>query len=171
MNSSTVTTEPAASSRRRFTPGEWMLLGVVALAFLHHLDHVLRADNSGWPFTPDVTPFTISLLVYPIFVLDFLLLRDRPWVRVGLVAVLFVALQVTHALVEAPTDQYGTWANGTSAVPHALGQPNLLHTASSVLGALSVAISSLLSLAVLAALVLLAREARTNQLQPAGSER
>jgi hypothetical protein len=68
-----------------------MLLGVVALAFLHHLDHVLRADNSGWPFTPDVTPFTISLLVYPIVVLDFVLLRHRPWVRVGLVAVLFVA--------------------------------------------------------------------------------
>jgi hypothetical protein len=90
---------------------------------------------------------------------------------VGLVAVLFVALQVTHALVEPPGDQYGTWANGTSAVPHALGQPNLLHVASSVLGALSVAISSLLSVAVLAALVLLAREARTNQLQPAGSER
>jgi len=171
VNSSTVTTEPAASSRRRLTLGEWMLLGVVALAILHHLDHVLRADNSGWPFTPDVTPFTISLLVYPIFVLDFLLLRDRPWVRVGLVAVLFVALQVTHALIEPPGDQYGTWANGTSAVPHALGQPNLLHTASSVLGAFSVAISSLLSLAVLAALVLLAREARTNQLQPAGSER
>ena len=171
MNRSAVATQPAGALRRRFTPGEWMLLGVVALAFLHHLDHVLRADNSGWPFTPDVTPFTISLLVYPIFVLDFLLLRDRPWVRVGLVAVLFVALQVTHALVEPPGDQYGTWANGTSAVPYALGQPNLLHTASSVLGALSVAISSLLSLAVLAALVLLAREARTNQLQPAGSER
>jgi hypothetical protein len=148
-----------------------MLLGVVALAFLHHLDHVLRADNSGWPFTPDVTPFTISLLVYPIVVLDFVLLRHRPWVRVGLVAVLFVALQVTHALVEPPADQYGTWANGTSAVPHALGQPNLLYTASPVLGALSVAISSLLSVAVLAALVLLAREARTNQLQPTGTER
>ena len=171
MNRPAVTTKPPAPSRERFTPGEWMLLGVVALAVLHHLDHVLRADNSGWPFTPDVTPFTISLLVYPIFVLDFLLLRDRPWVRVGLVAVLFVALQVTHALVEPPGDQYGTWANGTSAVPHALGQPNLLHTASSVLGALSVAISSLLSLAVLAALVLLAREARTNQLQPAGGKR
>ena len=166
MNSSAVTTEPAASSRRRFTLGEWMLLGVVALAFLHHVDHLLRADNSGWPFTPDVMPFTISLLVYPIFALDFLLLRQRPWVRVGLVAVLFLALQVTHAVFEPPSDQYGTWANGTSAVPHALGQPNLLHTASPVLGALSVAISSLLSLAVLAALVLLAREARTNQRQP-----
>ena len=171
MNSSTVATQPATSLRGRFTPGEWMLLGVVALAFLHHLDHVLRADNSGWPFTPDLTPFTISLLVYPIVVLDFVLLRHRPWVRVGLVAVLFVALQGTHAIVEPPTNQYGTWANGTSAVPHALGQPNLLHTASPVLGALSVAISSLLSVAVLAALVLLAREARTNQLQPTGTER
>jgi len=171
VNTSAVATEPAASLRGRFTLGEWMLLGVVALAFLHHIDHVLRADNSGWPFTSDVTPFTISLLVYPIFVLDFLLLRDRPWVRVGLVAVLFVALQVTHAIVEPPVDQYGTWANRISSVPHALGQPNLLDTASPVLGALSVAVSSLLSLAVLAALVLLAREARTNQLQPAGGER
>jgi hypothetical protein len=164
VNSSTAISKPAVALRGRFTRGEWMLLGVVALAFLHHLDHVLRADNSGWLFTPDVTPFRISLLVYPIFVLDFLLLRDRPWVRVGLVglvAVLFVALQVTHAIVEPPADQYGTWANGTSAVPHALGQPNLLHTASTILGALSVAISSLLSLAVLAALVLLAREARS----------
>jgi hypothetical protein len=83
MNRSAAATQPAASSRQRFTLGEWMLLGVVALAVLHHVDHVLRADNSGWPFTPDVTPFTISLLVYPIFVLDFLLLRDRPWIRVG----------------------------------------------------------------------------------------
>jgi hypothetical protein len=171
VNSSTVTTQPAPSSRREFTLGEWMLLGVVALAVLHHLDHVLRADNSGWPFTPDVTPFTISLLVYPIFVLDFLVLRDRPWVRVGLVAVLFVALQVTHAIVEPPANQYGTWANGTSAVPHALGQPNLLDTASPVLGALSVTVSSLLSLTVLAALVLLAREARANQHQPTASQR
>jgi hypothetical protein len=163
VNSSTVTSKPAASLRERFTLGEWMLLGVVALAVLHHLDHVLRADNSGWPFTPDLTPFTISL--------DFLLLRHRPWIRVGLVAVLFVALQVTHAIVEPPADQYGTWANGTSGVPHALGRPNLLDTASPVLGALSVAVSSLLSLTVLAALVLLTREARTNQLQPTGRKR
>jgi len=171
VNTSRLAAEPAASLRGRFTPGEWMLLGVVALAFLHHIDHVLRADNSGWPFTPDVTPFTISLLVYPIFVLDFLVLRDRPWVRVGLVAVLFVALQGTHAIVEPPADQYGTWANGSSAVPHALGQPNLLHTASPVLGALSVAVSGLLSVAVLAALALLAREARTGRLRPAARER
>jgi hypothetical protein len=171
VNTSTVATEPVASLSRRFTLGEWMLLGVVALAFLHHVDHVLRADNSGWPFTPDLTPFTVSLLVYPIFVLDFLLLRRRPWVRVGLVAVLFVALQVTHAIVEPPADQYGTWANRISSVPHALGQSNLLDIASPVLGAVSVAVSSLLSLTVLAALVLLAREGRANQHQPTASER
>jgi hypothetical protein len=167
VNSPTVATKPAAPSRAPLTPGEWMLLGVVGLAILHHADHVLRGDNSGWPFTPDVTPFTISLLVYPIFIVDFLLLRRRPWVRVGLVAVLFAALQVTHAIVEPPADQYGTWANGTSALPHALGQPNLLELASPVLGAVSVAVSGLLSVAVLAALVLLARDARSNQHQPA----
>src|SRR5215208_6734098 len=166
VNTSALAIEPAASVRERFTRGEWILLGVVALAVLHHLDHVLRADNSGWPFTPDITPFTISLLVYPIFALDFLLLRKRPWVRVGLVAFLFVALQVTHAIVEPPADQYGTWANGTSAVPHALGQPNLFQVTSPVLGAVSVAVSSLLSLAVLAALILLTREARARHLQP-----
>jgi len=137
-----------------------MLLAVVALAFAHHVDHVLRADNSGWPFTPDVTPFTISLLVYPIFALDFLLLRSRPWVRVALVAGLFVALQVAHAVYEPPADQYGTWASGVSSVPHARGRPNLLDVASPALGALSVAVSTLLSVAVLVALVLLIGEAR-----------
>jgi hypothetical protein len=160
VNRSMVRSRPARPVSGRLTPGEWMLLAVVALAFAHHVDHVLRADNSGWPFTPDVTPFTISLLVYPIFALDFLLLRSRPWVRVGLVAGLFVALQVAHAVYEPPADQYGTWANGASSVPHALGRPNLLDVESPALGALSVAISTLLSVAVLVALVLLIREAR-----------
>jgi hypothetical protein len=160
VNQRTAPAEPATVPGR-FTPGEWMLLAVAALAFLHHVDHVLRADNSGWPFTPDVTAFTISLLVYPILLLDFLLLRSRPWIRVGLVAGLFVALQVAHIVYEPPADQYGTWANGVSSVPHALGQPNLLDIASPALGVLSVAVSTLLSVAVLVALVLLIREART----------
>jgi hypothetical protein len=167
MNRSTVRNDPAAPVSGRLTRGEWMLLAVVALAFAHHLDHVLRADNSGWPFTPDVTPFTISLLVYPIFALDFLLLRGRPWVRVGLVAVLFVALQVAHIVYEPPADQYGTWANGVSSVPHALRRPNLLDIASPLLGVLSVAVSTLLSVAVLVALVLLIGEARATTPRPA----
>jgi len=166
VNRPPVQADPAAPVWGRFTPGEWMLLVVTALVFLHHVDHVLRADNSGWPFTSDVTPFTISLLVYPIVLMDFLLLRRRPWVRVGLVASLFAALQVAHTVFETPADQYGTWANGVSSVPHALGRPNLLDVASPVLGALSVVESVLLSVAVLVALVLLTREARTTHRRP-----
>jgi hypothetical protein len=155
-----MTSEGAPPLGGRFTGGERALLAVVGLAFLHHVDHVLRADNSGWPFTSDVTPFTVSLVVYPIFLLDFLLLRRRPWVRVGLVAVLFVALLAVHAVFETPADQYGTWANGVSSVPHAVGRPNLLEIASPAMGVVSVAVSALLSAAVLFALVLLVGEAR-----------
>jgi hypothetical protein len=79
---------------------------------------------------------------------------------VALVAGLFVALQVAHAVYEPPADQYGTWASGVSSVAHASGRPNLLDMASPALGVLSVAVSTLLSVAVLVALVLLIREAR-----------
>ena len=63
-------------------------------------------------------------------------------------------------MYEPPADQYGTWANGVSNVAHARGQPNLLDAAIPALGVVSVAISALLSAAVLAALVLLVGEAR-----------
>ena len=155
----------ALTARRRRTPlsrGEQMLLVVLILAALHQVDHVLRADNSGWPFTADVTPFTISFIIYPLMALDFGYLRNRPWSRVALVAVLFVALQVVHLVYEPPGAQYGTWANGVSDVPHALGRPNLLGVAAPALGVASVMVSTLLSAAVLVALALLIREARAN---------
>ncbi len=50
------------SSKTRFT----YTLILAALGLLHHADHVLRYDHNGWPFRPEVTPFTFSLLVYPI---------------------------------------------------------------------------------------------------------
>jgi hypothetical protein len=31
---------------------------------LHHVDHVVRGNHSGWPFQAGVTPFTFSLLIY-----------------------------------------------------------------------------------------------------------
>jgi hypothetical protein len=31
---------------------------------LHHVDHVVRGNHSGWPFRAEVTPFTFSLLIY-----------------------------------------------------------------------------------------------------------
>ena len=45
----------------------WLLrFAVAAMVFsiLHHADHVIRGNHSGWPFQGDVTPFTFSLLIY-----------------------------------------------------------------------------------------------------------
>ena len=43
-----------------------LVLGIVVTVFgvLHHVDHVVRGNHSGWPFEEAVTPFTFSLLVY-----------------------------------------------------------------------------------------------------------
>jgi hypothetical protein len=35
---------------------------------LHHADHVIRGNHSGWPFQAEVTPFTFSLLIYTLIV-------------------------------------------------------------------------------------------------------
>jgi hypothetical protein len=37
---------------------------VTVFAILHHVDHVIRGNHSGWPFQEAVTPFTFSLLIY-----------------------------------------------------------------------------------------------------------
>ena len=45
----------------------WLLRFAVAatvFSILHHADHVIRGNHSGWPFQGDVTPFTFSLLIY-----------------------------------------------------------------------------------------------------------
>lgn len=43
-----------------------LLVAAFALGILHHIDHILRVDHSGWPFREVVTPFTFSLFAYPI---------------------------------------------------------------------------------------------------------
>lgn len=55
----------AAPARPRPGRSEVALLTVAVLTLAHQLDHVLRADASGWPFTRDLTWFTVSLLLYP----------------------------------------------------------------------------------------------------------
>jgi hypothetical protein len=46
----------------------WIAASVGVLGLLHHVDHVFRGNHSGWPFTADVTPFTLSLLIYPMLI-------------------------------------------------------------------------------------------------------
>ena len=43
-----------------------LVLGTSVTVFgvLHHVDHVIRGNHSGWPFQEEVTPFTFSLLIY-----------------------------------------------------------------------------------------------------------
>ena len=45
----------------------WLLIGAgctTIFGILHHVDHVVRGNHSGWPFEKVVTPFTFSLLIY-----------------------------------------------------------------------------------------------------------
>ncbi len=45
----------------------WLLIvaaGVTIFGILHHVDHVVRGNHSGWPFQEPVTPFTFSLVIY-----------------------------------------------------------------------------------------------------------
>jgi hypothetical protein len=49
------------SSRR------WLLIfasSATVFSVLHHADHIVRGNHSGWPFQVEVTPFTFSLLIY-----------------------------------------------------------------------------------------------------------
>ncbi len=45
----------------------WLLIfasAAVVFGLMHHADHVVRGNHSGWPFQAEVTPFTFSLLIY-----------------------------------------------------------------------------------------------------------
>ncbi len=45
----------------------WLLVlagCTTVFGFMHHFDHVVRGNHSGWPFERAVTPFTFSLLIY-----------------------------------------------------------------------------------------------------------
>ena len=91
-----------------------VLYGLIILAGLlsvgHHLDHAIRGNHLGWPFTAEITPFTYSLGVYPLIFLGTFLYRSRRvgpgyWVLLSGAGVLFVG--ATHfgpAALEPPAD-------------------------------------------------------------------
>ncbi|HEX8488656.1 MAG TPA: hypothetical protein VF642_08945 [Propionibacteriaceae bacterium] len=139
---------------------ERLIVLAAGLGLLHHTDHVLRFDHSGWPFRPEVSPFTYSLLVYPLLVGVFVL-RSYPWMRVALMVLVFLGLQVAHVFFEPPSHQYGTWARGHGQTPSGAKPPNLLEIAAPLLGVLSAGLSIILSLITLATIVSLVRDALT----------
>ena len=71
-------------------------IGVTIFGVLHHIDHVVRSNHSGWPFREEVTPFTFSLLVYALLLPGiYMNLRGRVaagwWLFTATVALALVA--------------------------------------------------------------------------------
>ncbi len=93
-----------------------LVSAVTAFGFLHHVDHVVRGNHSGWPFEEAVTPFTFSLLIYALLLPGlYLNLRGRLMAGYWLfVAVVGLALVFSVHFVgedrEAPIrDIYGVY--------------------------------------------------------------
>ena len=135
-----------------------LLVGIGILGLLHHADHVLRADHSGWPFQAEVTPFTWSLLIYPMLLADYLI-RTRPWIRVGLLSAGLAFLLLVHVTVETPIDLFNTWQAGISTTDDNPGVPNLLRLASPEMGVVANLVLGLLCAALVATLAVALRQA------------
>ena len=92
----------------------WLLVlagCTTVFGFMHHVDHVVRGNHSGWPFEQAITPFTFSLLIYALLLPGLYLtakgrLMPRYWLFtavVGLAVVVWVHFVPTGDY-EAPID-------------------------------------------------------------------
>lgn len=102
----------------------------LVLAVVHHVDHVLRYDHSGWPFRDDVTTFTYSLFIYPLVLFALLGPSRLYWLRWTLIALGTGFVLYAHTVVENPAGQFATWAHNHSTDPAEMGAPNPLDVAS-----------------------------------------
>lgn len=135
----------AISLNRPVTRSEWLMLLSAGLGVLHHLDHILRFDHSGWPFRDIVTPFSYSLLVYPLLGVAFCWRRGG-WSRFTIVLLILLLTQSAHIFLETPIQQYWVWAYDASCTSGtAAGMPNLLGLRSPLMGVAAVLLSFALS--------------------------
>ena len=105
-----------------------LILGVVVTVFglLHHVDHVIRGNHSGWPFQEAVTPFTFSLLIYALILPGLYATwrgRDVAWYHLFVALVGLVLVFAVHFVGEgreAPINDiyqvYGSPASGLLAL-------------------------------------------------------
>jgi hypothetical protein len=87
----------------------WLLVlagCTTVFGFMHHFDHVVRGNHSGWPFEQAVTPFTFSLLIYALLLPGlYLTAKGRPMPRYWLfTAIAGLALVVWVHFI--PTGDY-----------------------------------------------------------------
>ena len=128
-----------------------LLLLALGLTVLHHFDHVLRVDHSGWPFRDAVTPFTFSLLAYPMILFALFGPLRLFWWRFALLAIGTSVTLLAHTAIESPRMQFAMWAENRSLEPNAAGIHNLPNVQSAALGYLAVTIAMALNLTALAA--------------------
>ncbi len=140
--------------------GKLIILTMI-VAVLHHADHVLRVDHSGWPFISRVTPFTYSLFAYPALLFAFLTRSSLPSASFATVAIITLLTLAAHTFLEPPEHKYSMWALNQSLAPNAPpGTKNLLDTTSEFLAVLSIAISMALNFLLILTSLLLLRNAR-----------
>jgi hypothetical protein len=96
-----------------------IILGVtLVVGLIHHADHVLRFDHSGWPFRERVNRFTYSLLAYPIGLFALFGSRRLFWAR-WLVLLIGAGFTLwAHFMIETPAMQYAVWAHNRSLDLH-----------------------------------------------------
>lgn len=123
----------------------WLLGAAFVLTILHISDHVLRVDHSGWPFRPQVTPFTLSLLAFPMLLFALFGSRRLYWWRCAFLLIGTVATLYAHIAIETPHMQFAMWAYNRSADPRLHGFRNLPNIASPTLGILSVTAAMMLN--------------------------
>ncbi len=91
-----------------------ILYGLIFLAMFmslgHHIDHVIRGNQVGWPLTAEVNAFTYSLGFYPLILLGLYLYASGRvgrgfWAILSGTGALFVAaIHFGPAAVEPPAD-------------------------------------------------------------------
>ncbi len=130
-----------------------LLLATICVGLLHHIDHVLRVDHSGWPFRPDVNPFTYSLLAYPILLFALLGPLRFFWLRWAGLALGTAFTLYAHTRIESPQMQYAMWAYNRSLEPALSDIRNLCGVQSSTMGVVAVALAMSLNVLLLASTI------------------
>lgn len=137
-SSSEIRAIPAGAYRRTDTL-IWVTLG---FGVLHHTDHVVRGNHSGFPFTSHVTAFTPTLLVYPL-VLGGMALDAGPLYWTIFDASALVGVMAIHATLEPLPDIYDPWADGTNRT--GVRSPAMGVVALTILGGLTVGLGASLA--------------------------
>ncbi len=94
-----------------------LLIAATLLGVAHHVDHVIRGNHVGWPVTPEITPFTYSLVIYPLVALGLALsLTGRAGARYWTIVLTFGAgmlafFHLSPWAIEPPGDVIGPYAD------------------------------------------------------------